>query len=384
MKNVSKDATVGTSADRCWSRGILSSVQRWVPNKNAHTGHWSAVPLLSSVALAFLLSGCGGGGGDTTAAASVPAPALPATSSISGVARAPGGLLTIGVLGSSLAAQDPLAVDRQPSVMAAASQQASMLAGVDLLPSILRSPPYIPFVPVRQKPVILRVLRSFGPTYGPPIAQATTDGNGGYVIDIPAGTSEAAVLVVTVGAANEVPMSAIVTGHTVDVDPVTQAAFQVIASYARRNNLSSISLDLAAELVTKIDDIAAAMPAAADSGGAADSYAQAAAGSASVNSSLAGQLPPGVGIPLGGAGISQGPPDTPPPPNPGSTGTWYAHYTLNVCSGGVCFPQAYTAPGNNAYNAQSTCLEEGRRVAAELARNPVPGLTYSYTCNQTP
>jgi hypothetical protein len=164
-------------------------------------------------------------------------------------------------------------------------------------------------------------------------------------------------------------------------------------NYARRNNLSGISLDLMAELTAKIDDIAAAMPASRDSRSAADSYVQAAEVSASVNSSLTAQLPSGGtpiggsgGTSIGGAGIAPGAPDTPPPPNPGSTGTWYAHFTVQVCVPGLpsCVSNAYNSPGNNAYNAQATCLEGGRQVIAALNGAAISGATYSYICNQTP
>jgi hypothetical protein len=288
MKNLSNDATVGTTGHACWPHGFPGSVQRWVSRKNRHIGDLVAVPLLCSAALVLLLSACGGGGGGTTAAASLPAPALPAPASISGNVRAPGGLLTAGILGSRMAALDPSAVDRQPSVMAAAIQSAPITSDVTLPTSVLqltthRKPPPGCF-PIPRKPVVLRTLQSFGPTYGPPIAQTTTDADGNYSVNIPDGTSPAAVLIITVGAVSEVQMSAVVTANTVDIDPVTQAAFQVLMNYARRNNLSGISLDLMAELTAKIDDIAAAMPASRDSRSAADSYVQAAEVSASVNS----------------------------------------------------------------------------------------------------
>lgn len=397
MENLSNDASVGTTGYTCWPRGVLGSVQRLVSKKYLHAGHLVAAPLLSSVALVLLLSACGGGGGGTTATASLPAPALPSPSSISGSVRAPGGLLTIGIVGSQLATLDPLTVDRQPSVMAAAFQKAPIISAVNLPTSVLqlathRKPPPGCF-PIPRKPVVLRTLQSFGPTYGPPIAQTTTDADGNYSVNIPDGTSPAAVLIITVGAVNEVQMSAVVTGNTVDVDPVTQAAFQVLMNYARRNNLSGISLDLTAELTANIDDIAAAMPASRDSRSAADSYVQAAEVSASVNSSLTAQLPSGGtpiggsgGTSIGGAGIAPGTPDTPPPPNPGSTGTWYVHFTVQVCAPGLpsCIANAYNSPGNTAYNAQATCLEGGRQIAAVLNGAASSGVTYSYICNQTP
>jgi hypothetical protein len=89
------------------------------------------------------------------------------------------------------------------------------------------------------------------------------------------------------------------------------------------------------------------------------------------------------GISLGGAGISTGPADTPPPPNPSSTGTWYAHFTINVCVAGQCFSQS-TTQGNSAYDAQASCLEGGRQLAAAFNGAALSGVTYSYICNQTP
>ena len=400
MKSLSIDVTAGMMAEAWWTARALNSVRRWVSiEKNLHTRRLVAAPLLSSVALVLVLSACGGGGDVTTASTSLPTPAQPAKASISGNVRAPGGLIKIGIVGSDLAALDPVAADRQPSVMMAATPQLPGTSGVNFSPSVLkqatpRKPPPGCF-PVPQKPVVLRTLQSFGPTYGAPIAQTTTDANGSYSINIPDGTSPTAVLIITVGADNEVQMSGVVTGNAVDIDPVTEAAFQVLMSYARRNNLPSISLDLTAELVGRIDDIAATMPVSIDSRSAANSYVQAAAGSAPVNSSLTAQLPSGTtggspiggsgGTPIGGAGIAPGAPDKPPPPNPKPTGTWYAHFTVQVCvPGATCVSSATTAPGNNAYDAQATCLEGGRQVAAALNAAAIYGLTYSYICNQTP
>lgn len=383
MKSLTFDAAVGTRTDACWTgvamrtRGLL------------------AAPLLSSVALVLVLSACGGGGGyDTTAGTSLPAPVPPVQASVSGTVRAPGGLLKAGISANDSAVLDPLATNRQPSIVVAATRQLAGTSDVMLSPSVLqlttpRKPPPGCF-PVPRKPVVLRTLQSFGPTYGPAIAQTTTDANGGYSIKIPDGTSLTAILVITVGADNEVQMSGVVTGDAVDIDPVTEAALQVLMTYARRNNLSGISLDLTAELTARIDDIAAAMPASADSRSAANSYVQAAAASAPVNASLTSQLPAGGspisgsgGTSTGGAGIAPGAPDTPPPPNPGS-GTWYAHFTVQICAPGIdCIRQA-SDQGHSGYNAQAACLEGGRQLAAVLNSAAVAGLTYSYICNQTP
>ena len=406
MKNISNDPAVGTTRGRFWPRGVLSKVQRWV-YKPLHGGNTGAVPLLSSVALVLFLSACGGGGGGTTSAASftapaqpsVPAPApAPAQPIISGNIRAPRGLLTIGVQGGAPAALYQLAVDRQPTVTADPPRQVPLTSDGNLSPRLLalthtrsRSPPPGCFS-IPRKPVILRTLQSSGPTYGPPIAETTTDANGNYSINIPDGTSITAVLVITAGAPNEVQMSAVVTGDIVDIDPVTDAAFKVLMSYAQRNNLTSIDLDLTAELVAKIDDIAAAMAAPTDSRSAVDSYVQQAAGSAAVNSSLTAQLPSGLspiggsgGTSISGPGLQPGTPDTPPPPNPGSTGTWYYHFTVQACVPGVsCITRSVNSPGNNAFTAQASCLEAGRQVAAAFNANATAGITYSYVCDQTP
>lgn len=88
------------------------------------------------------------------------------------------------------------------------------------------------------------------------------------------------------------------------------------------------------------------------------------------------------GISIGGVGITPGPADTPPPPNP-STGTWYAHFSITVCVAGQCFTQS-TTQGSSAYDAQASCLEGGRQVALALNNAAIQGVTYSYICNQTP
>ena len=88
------------------------------------------------------------------------------------------------------------------------------------------------------------------------------------------------------------------------------------------------------------------------------------------------------GISTAGPGITTGSKDTPPPPNP-STGTWYAHFTIRVCVADQCFNQA-TTQGSSAYDAQASCLEGGRQVAQAFNTAALPGVTYSYICNQTP
>ena len=400
MKSLSNDTPVSVTWGAPEPREGLNLMRMWPSTLQ----RLDAVQFLSSVALVILLSACGGGDGGTFAAPALPLPSPSASSnSISGNVRAPGGRLSIGISGTRLAGLDASATDREP-VMTAATQPVRS-ATTSLLPSVLRTttPRKAPtgFSPISRKLVVLRELRSFGPTYGPPLAQATTDGNGGYSINLPNGTSPTAVLIITVGVDNEVPMSAIVTSDMADVDPVTEAAFQVIANYARSHILSSISLDLAAELVAKIDDIAASMPTPTDSRGAADAYVHAAAGSAAVNASLTAQLASG-GTPIGGSGgtpVSGAPivpgqpptpptpsptPSTPPTPNSGSTGTWYAHFTLQLCDAGDCFSQRATAPGNNAYDSQASCLEGGRQTTALLNTAATAVLTYDYFCNQTP
>ena len=87
------------------------------------------------------------------------------------------------------------------------------------------------------------------------------------------------------------------------------------------------------------------------------------------------------GISLGGPGITTGPADTPPPPNP-STGTWYAHFNISVCVAGQCFSQA-SPQGSSAFETQASCLEGGRQVALALNNAALQGVTYSYICNQT-
>ena len=88
------------------------------------------------------------------------------------------------------------------------------------------------------------------------------------------------------------------------------------------------------------------------------------------------------GISLGGVGITTGPADTPPPPNP-STGIWYAHFSISVCVAGQCVSQA-TPQGSSAFDTQASCLEGGRQVALALNTAALQGATYSYICNQTP
>lgn len=87
------------------------------------------------------------------------------------------------------------------------------------------------------------------------------------------------------------------------------------------------------------------------------------------------------GVSTGGAGISTGPRDTPPPPNPTASGTWYAHFSATTCVAGQCFTEGGSS---TAFDSQASCLEGGRQVAEAINAAAVPGLRYTYICNQTP
>ena len=69
---------------------------------------------------------------------------------------------------------------------------------------------------------------------------------------------------------------------------------------------------------------------------------------------------------------------------PALTGTWYAHYTVQLCDAGDCFSQRATAPGSNAYATQASCLQGGAQAVAALNSTAVSTLSYSFVCNQTP
>lgn len=221
---------------------------------------------VASAALALVLTACGGGGGSESSSSSPPPPAQ---KTISGTVMAPNGMLAMAIVGNGEAAQQPAELKGVPAALLASTCNRRTGCG-----------------PVSRKPVVLRTLQTYGPTYGPAIAQTTTNEDGGYTIALPTGTSDTDILVVTVGAASDVQMSNIVTGPLIDIDPTTEAAFQLLADYARRNNLTLISLEVMVQLVADVDVVATSLPPMSDTRTAINAYRQTGASSPRVSSTL--------------------------------------------------------------------------------------------------
>ena len=69
-------------------------------------------------------------------------------------------------------------------------------------------------------------------------------------------------------------------------------------------------------------------------------------------------------------------------PAPGAS-TWYAHFSATACAAGFCASGGSTT-GSTSYTAQADCQAAAAIVNSTLQSSAVPGLTWSYSCNQTP
>lgn len=66
-----------------------------------------------------------------------------------------------------------------------------------------------------------------------------------------------------------------------------------------------------------------------------------------------------------------------------SASTWYAHFSATACAAGICVSQGGST-GITTYDAQAACQTAAALVAQTLNAAAIAGLSYSFTCSQTP